>query len=303
MLARRACGGGDSGGGAPRGRRRDHAQPRQRARGDDDRLEELHRAAGARPDLRPGPARPRATTSRPRWTSATRTSPTPRSSAARSTPTRSTPARRCCRSSARRPPAAEGPPAGLRGGQGRLRQGAAGGASADAVHVVQRGRGVQGDRRPLGLTTISDLAPAAKDLTLYGSPECRRRARLPARASSRSTACASRASCRSTIPHRHDVLRSGRDNVSIVFTTDPQIKRNGEVLLEDDKGMFPPYNSTLVVRQNVADARRPGPREDGRPDQRAADRRNDAGAQRARRPRPRGPGQGGEGLPARQGGS
>jgi osmoprotectant transport system substrate-binding protein len=49
------------------------------------------------------------------------------------------------------------------------------------------------------------------------------------------------------------VLRSGRADVSIVFTTDPQIKREGEVLLEDDKGMFPPYNSTLVVRQDVAD--------------------------------------------------
>jgi osmoprotectant transport system substrate-binding protein len=39
--------------------------------------------------------------------------------------------------------------------------------------------------------------------------------------------------------------------VSIVFTTDPQIKREGFVLLEDDKGMFPPYNSTLVVRDDV----------------------------------------------------
>jgi glycine betaine/choline ABC-type transport system substrate-binding protein len=39
--------------------------------------------------------------------------------------------------------------------------------------------------------------------------------------------------------------------VSIVFTTDPQIQRNKEVLLEDDKGMFPPYNSTLVVRDEL----------------------------------------------------
>ena len=36
-----------------------------------------------------------------------------------------------------------------------------------------------------------------------------------------------------------------------MFTTDPQIKRNGYVLLEDDKGMFPPYNSTLLVRDDV----------------------------------------------------
>ena len=50
---------------------------------------------------------------------------------------------------------------------------------------------------------------------------------------------------------RHEVLTKGQADVSIVFTTDPQIKREGFVLLEDDKGMFPPYNSTLVVRNDI----------------------------------------------------
>ena len=50
---------------------------------------------------------------------------------------------------------------------------------------------------------------------------------------------------------RHEVLTKGQADVSIVFTTDPQIKREGFVLLDDDKGMFPPYNSTLVVRNDV----------------------------------------------------
>ena len=45
------------------------------------------------------------------------------------------------------------------------------------------------------------------------------------------------------------MLKKGQADVSIVFTTDPQIKRNSEVLLKDDKGMFPPYNSTLVMKQ------------------------------------------------------
>src|SRR3712207_7046318 len=40
---------------------------------------------------------------------------------------------------------------------------------------------------------------------------------------------------------------------SIVFTTDPQNKRNNLVLLDDDKGMFPPYNSTFVVRDEVVE--------------------------------------------------
>ena len=60
---------------------------------------------------------------------------------------------------------------------------------------------------------------------------------------------------------RHEVLKNGQADVSIVFTTDPQIKREGEVLLEDDKGMFPPYNSTLVVRDDVVKKAGPDLRE------------------------------------------
>ena len=49
------------------------------------------------------------------------------------------------------------------------------------------------------------------------------------------------------------MLTSGKADLSIVFTTDPQIQREGFVLLEDDKQMFPPYNVTFVVRQEIAD--------------------------------------------------
>ena len=45
---------------------------------------------------------------------------------------------------------------------------------------------------------------------------------------------------------RHEVLEKGQADLSIVFTTDPQIKRNG-VVLQDDKGMFPPYNSVFII--------------------------------------------------------
>ena len=149
----------------------------------------------------------------------------------------------------------------------------------------------------LGLKTISDLKDKAGDLTLYGTPECRKRM-----------------DCllgleqiyglkfKKFVPvapdQRHEVLSSGRADVSIVFTTDPQIKRNDEVLLEDDKGMFPPYNPTLVMKQETADSRRAGPGEDDRPDPEAADRRRDAGARRARRPRQEGAGRGRQGVPA-----
>jgi glycine betaine/choline ABC-type transport system substrate-binding protein len=49
------------------------------------------------------------------------------------------------------------------------------------------------------------------------------------------------------------VLEEGQADVSIVFTTDPQNERDDLVLLEDDKGMFPPYNSTLVVRDQTVE--------------------------------------------------
>ena len=84
---------------------------------------------------------------------------------------------------------------------------------------------------------------------------------------------------------RHEVLTKGQADVSIVFTTDPQIKREGFVLLEDDKGMFPPYNSTLVVRDDVIEKAGPDLEETVDARQRGPDRRGDAGAERPRRPR------------------
>jgi osmoprotectant transport system substrate-binding protein len=104
----------------------------------------------------------------------------------------------------------------------------------------------------LGLKTISDLTDKAADLTLYGTPECRKRMdcllgleEIYGLKFKRFVPVAP--------DQRHEVLTSGRADVSIVFTTDPQITRNKEVLLEDDKGMFPPYNPTLVMKTETAD--------------------------------------------------
>jgi glycine betaine/choline ABC-type transport system substrate-binding protein len=104
----------------------------------------------------------------------------------------------------------------------------------------------------LEVETISDLEGKDQDLTLYGSPECRQR-----------TDCLLgleqvygldfKKFVPVAIELRHEVLTSGKADLSIVFTTDPQIQREGFVLLEDDQGMFPPYNSTFVVRKELAD--------------------------------------------------
>lgn len=108
----------------------------------------------------------------------------------------------------------------------------------------------------LGLKTISDLEDKAGDLTLYGSPECRTRLdcllgleQVYGLKFKKFTPV--------DIDQRHEVLTSGQADLSIVFTTDPQIQRNKEVLLEDDKGMFPPYNSTFLMKKSVADAAGP----------------------------------------------
>ena len=104
----------------------------------------------------------------------------------------------------------------------------------------------------LSLQKISDLADHAGELTLYGSPECRRR--LDCLLGLQEVyGLDFKKFVPTDIANRHEVLTSGRADVSIVFTTDPQIRREGFVLLEDDKGMFPPYNSMLVVKQDRAD--------------------------------------------------
>jgi osmoprotectant transport system substrate-binding protein len=102
----------------------------------------------------------------------------------------------------------------------------------------------------LGLAKISDLEGKSQDLTLYGTPECRQR--LDCLLGLQQVYGLDFKKFTPVDPAlRHEVLTKGQADVSIVFTTDPQIKREGFVLLEDDKGMFPPYNSTLVVRDDV----------------------------------------------------
>jgi osmoprotectant transport system substrate-binding protein len=103
---------------------------------------------------------------------------------------------------------------------------------------------------------ISDLSGEAGELTLAGSPECRERFDC-LRGLERVYGLKFGRFMQVPIPQRHEVLTSGKADVSIVFTTDPQIQRESEVLLEDDRSMFGPQNSTLVMRKETAD--RAGP--------------------------------------------
>jgi osmoprotectant transport system substrate-binding protein len=102
------------------------------------------------------------------------------------------------------------------------------------------------------LTTISDLEPVAGEFTMYGSPECRQR--LDCLLGLQEVyGLEFQRFVPVDLALRHEVLTKGQADVSIVFTMDPQIAREQFVLLEDDKGMFPPYNSTLVMRNEVAE--------------------------------------------------
>jgi osmoprotectant transport system substrate-binding protein len=102
----------------------------------------------------------------------------------------------------------------------------------------------------LGVSKISDLEGKSQDLTLYGTPECRQRLDCLL-GLQKVYGLRFKKFVPVAIDLRHEVLAKGQADVSIVFTTDPQVKRNDEVLLEDDKGMFPPYNSMLLVRDDV----------------------------------------------------
>jgi glycine betaine/choline ABC-type transport system substrate-binding protein len=108
----------------------------------------------------------------------------------------------------------------------------------------------------LGVQTISDLKKIAGQLTLSGSPECRRR--LDCKLGlEQAYGLRFKRYLPTMLPDRHKVLTSGKADVSIVFSTDGQIAADDLLVLEDDKKLFPPYNVSLVVNDKAAKAAGP----------------------------------------------
>src|SRR3954452_10333636 len=99
----------------------------------------------------------------------------------------------------------------------------------------------------LGISKLSDLTSKGSSLTLYGPPECRQRPDCLLGLQS-----VYNIHFKKFVPVDigllHKVLDSGQADTSIVFTTDGQLAQGKELLLQDDKHMFPPYNVTLVFR-------------------------------------------------------
>ena len=102
----------------------------------------------------------------------------------------------------------------------------------------------------LGLQKISDLEGKSQDLTLYGTPECRQRLDCLL-GLEQVYGLKFKKFVPVDIALRHEVLTKGQADVSIVFTTDPQSKREGFVLLEDDRKDQPVYAPVPIVREAV----------------------------------------------------
>ena len=108
----------------------------------------------------------------------------------------------------------------------------------------------QATAKKLGVKNISDLKSKASTITLAGTPECRQR--QDCLLGLQQVYGLKFKSFTPVDPSlRHEVLQKGQADASVVFTTDGQIKANKEVLLNDDKNIFPPYNITLVVNDKV----------------------------------------------------
>jgi glycine betaine/choline ABC-type transport system substrate-binding protein len=107
-----------------------------------------------------------------------------------------------------------------------------------------------------GPRKISDLAGKASSLVLAGSPECRQR--LDCKLGLEKVyGLHFKRFIPVDVAKRHEVLLSKQADVSVVFTTDGQIKADHLVLLEDDRKLLPPYNVTLVVRDQALRAAGP----------------------------------------------
>ncbi|NBD34774.1 MAG: quaternary ammonium transporter [Chloroflexi bacterium] len=104
-----------------------------------------------------------------------------------------------------------------------------------------------------GITTISDMAANASELIMVGPPEFpEREDGLPGLKKVYGTF-----ELKEYRPVgkalRYEALTNGEADVTVAFGTDGEISANNLIVLEDDEGMFPPYQVAPVVRAEVLD--------------------------------------------------
>jgi osmoprotectant transport system substrate-binding protein len=121
-------------------------------------------------------------------------------------------------------------------------------ASANAVGTTTA------TAKKYGLKTISDLEGVSEKLSLYGSPECPQR--IDCKAGLEKLYGLKFKSFTSVdIALRYTVLDKGQADLSIVFTTDPQLsaEKDKYVILEDDKEVFPAGNVIFVSKKSTVE--------------------------------------------------
>ncbi len=104
------------------------------------------------------------------------------------------------------------------------------------------------------LETVSDLEGVSEEMTLYGSPECRQRIDCLA-GLEKLYGLKFKSFKPVDIGLRYTVLEKGQADLSILFTTDPQLSAEKDkfVILEDDKEVFPAGNVIFVTEKSVAE--------------------------------------------------
>ncbi len=105
-----------------------------------------------------------------------------------------------------------------------------------------------------GLKTVSDLEGKSESMSLYGSPECRQRIDCLA-GLEKYYGLKFKSFHPVDIGLRYTVLEKGQADLSILFTTDPQLaaEKDKFVILEDDKEVFPAGNVIFVTKKSVAE--------------------------------------------------
>jgi osmoprotectant transport system substrate-binding protein len=121
-------------------------------------------------------------------------------------------------------------------------------ASANAVGLLKS------TAEKYHLKTISDLEGVSEKLSLYGSPECEERIDCLA-GLEKYYGLKFKEFKPVDIELRYTVLEKGQADLSILFTTDPQLaaEKNKFVILEDDKHVFPAGNVIFVTSKKVAE--------------------------------------------------
>jgi osmoprotectant transport system substrate-binding protein len=121
-------------------------------------------------------------------------------------------------------------------------------ASANAVGLLKS------TAEKYHLKTISDLKGVSEKLSLYGSPECEERIDCLA-GLEKYYGLKFKEFKPVDIELRYSVLEKGQADLSILFTTDPELasKKEEFVILEDDKHVFPAGNVIFVTSKKVSE--------------------------------------------------